>query len=266
MTALPQEAEKLLAAEPSEFVERRDKLARELRDAGRSHDAANVAALRKPTVVVTAVNRAARDRPKAALAAAEAALQVKEAQIGNRTEGFKAALAELESALELLADVAVAHVAPRGKAPSDVMRRRVRDLLRSAVADDEARDALVRGASPRSSRRPASRRSRGWPRRQPDLRGAGRPARAERSGRKRSGASEKRRCARSSTRPSGAWRRPHKRCAQPSARETRPSEPSARCGPSSSGSTRRWVPGQRERRGASRPRAPAGVHGTAALN
>lgn len=146
MNALPQEAEKLLAVEPSEFVARRDKLARELRDTGRSEDAANVAALRKPTIVVTAVNRAARDRPKAALAAAEAALEIKEAQLGNRPEGFKTALAQLESALELLADVAVAHVAPRGRPPSDAMRRRVRDLLRSAVADDEARDALVRGA------------------------------------------------------------------------------------------------------------------------
>jgi hypothetical protein len=146
MNAIPHEAEKLLAVVPSEFVARRDELARELRDSGRSEDAATVTRLRKPTVVVTAVNRAARDRPKAALAAAEAALQVKEAQAGNRPEGFKTARAELESALELLAEVAVTHVAPRGRAPSDAMRRRVRDLLRSAVADDDARDALVRGA------------------------------------------------------------------------------------------------------------------------
>jgi hypothetical protein len=143
--AVPPEAEKLLAGPPEGFVDSRQRLVRELRDAGRSDEAATVARLRKPTVVVFAVNRAARDRPKAARAAREAALRVKETQVGNQPAEFRRALGELEPALDLLAEVAVAHVAPRGKAASDAMRRRVRDLLRSAVADDDAREALGRG-------------------------------------------------------------------------------------------------------------------------
>jgi hypothetical protein len=143
--ALPPEAERLLAVTPDEFVAERQRLVRTLRDADRADEAASVASLRKPTVVVFAVNRAARDRPKAARAAREAALRVKETQIGNQPDEFRRALGELESALDLLAEVAVAHVAPRGKAASDAMRRRVRDLLRSAAADDDAREALVRG-------------------------------------------------------------------------------------------------------------------------
>lgn len=143
---LPPEGEKLLAADPGEFIAGRDRLARELRNDDRPDEAAAVAALRKPSAVVLAVNRAARDRPQAARDASEAALRVKEAQVGSEPEAFKQALRDLEAALDLLAEVALAHVAPGGKAPTDAMRRRVRELLRSAIADDDARAALVRGA------------------------------------------------------------------------------------------------------------------------
>ena len=146
MSPLPQEAEKLLAVEPDQFVVERNRIVRSLRSEDRREEADTVAGLRKPTVVVFAVNRAARDRPKAAAGAAEAARKVRETQIAGEPEPFRKAAAELEAALELLAEVAVAHVAPRGKPPSDAMRRRVRDLLRTAVADDDAREALARGA------------------------------------------------------------------------------------------------------------------------
>jgi len=146
MSPLPQEGEKLLALDPSQFVAERDRLARKLRAEDRGDEAAAVAGLRKPTPVVYAVNRAARDRPKAAREAADAARQVKKTQVGEKQEAFKRAVAELDAALDMLAEVAVAHVAPRGKTASDAMRRRVRDLLRRAVADEGAREALIRGA------------------------------------------------------------------------------------------------------------------------
>jgi len=144
--ALSPETEKLLAVPPAQFVDARKRLVGKLRDADCSEEAAIVAGLRKPTVVVFAVNRAARDRPKAARAASDAALRVRKTQFGKQPDAFKEALDELEAALDLLAEVAIAHAAPPGKAPTDTMRRRVRDLLRSAVADDDARGALVRGA------------------------------------------------------------------------------------------------------------------------
>jgi hypothetical protein len=143
---LPKEAEKLLAAAPDEFVAERDRLAKSLRENGWPEDAATVAGLRKPSAVVFAVNRAARDRSKAARDAAMAALRVKKTQVGNQPDAFREALSDLDAALELLAEVAVAHVAPSGKKPTDAMRKRVRDLLRSAAADDDAREALARGA------------------------------------------------------------------------------------------------------------------------
>ena len=145
MDALPQEAEKLLAVEPGEFVAKRKKLATELREAGREDEAAVVAGLSKPTAVVFAVNRAARDRPNAARDAADAAERVRKAQLEGDPDAYATALEDLKRSLDLLSEVADTHVGS-GKRPTEAMRRRVRDLLRSAVADDDAREALRRGA------------------------------------------------------------------------------------------------------------------------
>jgi hypothetical protein len=145
VTALPQEAEKLLAVDPGEFVAKRKELAAELREAGRGDEAAVVAGLPKPTAVVFAVNRAARDRPNAARDAADAAERVRKAQLDGDPDAYASALEELKRSLDLLAEVADTHVGS-GKRPTEAMRRRVRDLVRSAVADDDAREALRRGA------------------------------------------------------------------------------------------------------------------------
>ncbi len=145
MAALPKEARTLLAVESSAFVAERKRLAKELREKGRAADARALEELKKPPATVLAVNRAARDRPQAAKNAAKAAERLRKAQVRNDQTAFERARAEVQEALELLADVAIAHVASPGKRTSEAMRRRVRDLLRSAVADDASRKALVDG-------------------------------------------------------------------------------------------------------------------------
>jgi hypothetical protein len=130
---------------PEDFVSERTRVARELKGAGRAEDAQAVAALRKPSAVVLAVNRAARDRSSAARDAVEAADRVGKAQLAGKPEEFERASAELDRAAGLLADVAVARLS-RGKSASDAMRRRVSDLLRAALADTASREALARGA------------------------------------------------------------------------------------------------------------------------
>jgi hypothetical protein len=142
---LPPEAEALLAAPPDEFVDERKRLAAELRSAGRTDDAREVAALRKPPAVVLAVNRAARERPEAAKAAAVAAEKLAKAQVSGDTEAFRRAGADLEQALDDLAEVAVARLST-GKPATEGMRRRAHDLLRAGVADESTRAALLRGA------------------------------------------------------------------------------------------------------------------------
>ena len=145
MDALPKEAEALLAVSPGDFVEERKRIARSLRDEGRREDADAVAALRKPPPVVLAANRAARDRPQAARAAAKAAERVAKTQLGSDPERYRAALAELDESLDLLAQVALAQLSLGGKRPTDSVTRRLRDLLRNAIADETARAALSRG-------------------------------------------------------------------------------------------------------------------------
>jgi hypothetical protein len=142
---LPKEAEALFAVAPDDFVEERKRTVRSLRDDGRREDADAVAALKKPPPVVLAANRAARDRPQAARAAAKSAERVGKTQLGSKPDAYRAALAELDESLDLLAEVALAHLSKGGKPPTESVTRRVRALLRNAVADENARKELARG-------------------------------------------------------------------------------------------------------------------------
>jgi hypothetical protein len=141
---LPPEGERLLAVAPENFVAERNRVARELKDAGRAEDAQAVAALKKPPAVVLAVNRAARDRSAATRDAVNAAERVRKTQLAGKPDEFESATTDLERALALLADVAVAMLS-RGKTANEAMRRRVNDLLRAALAGEASREALARG-------------------------------------------------------------------------------------------------------------------------
>jgi hypothetical protein len=145
MADLPHDAAKLLAVSPDKFVAERKRLAGELRDEGRDEDARAVAETKKPPSVVLAVNRAARDRPQAAKDAAGAARRIGSAQLSGEQEEYRAALKEMEQASMLLTDVALANLS-RDRTASAAMRRRVVDLVRGALASEDTRQLLVRGA------------------------------------------------------------------------------------------------------------------------
>lgn len=142
MSEVPELAESLFSVPAGDFVAERKRIAGMLRDEGRKEDAAAVAGLRKPPPVVLAANRAARSRPKVAKAAARAAARVT-TQVGDTD-----ARRELDDQLGLLEEVALAFLAREGSVPSEATRRRLRDLLRNAAADEEAREALARGVLP----------------------------------------------------------------------------------------------------------------------
>ena len=130
---------------PDKFVAERKRLAGELREGGREEDARAVAETKKPPSVVLAVNRAARDRPQAAKDAASAARRIGSAQLSGEQEEYRAALKEMEQASMLLTDVALANLS-RERTASAAMRRRVVDLVRGALASEDTRQRLVRGA------------------------------------------------------------------------------------------------------------------------
>lgn len=138
------ETERLLAVAPAAFVEERNTLARQLREEGRDEEARIVAAMKKPSSVVLAVNRAARDRPQAAKDAANAAERLARAQLAGKPDQYRMLVAEMGRASALLAEVAVANLS-KGTA-SETMRRRTNDHIRGALSSKDTRDLLVRGA------------------------------------------------------------------------------------------------------------------------
>jgi hypothetical protein len=73
-----------------------------------------------------------------------AAQRLAETQLSGDTDAYRATLKDLEAALSLLAEVAVAQLS-RTKPANEAMRRRVADLLRASAADADGRDALAQG-------------------------------------------------------------------------------------------------------------------------
>ena len=128
-------------------MQARAALARRLREEGRRADADAVAGLHKPAPVVLAVNRAARDRPQAARDAVDAAGRLARAQVGGTDRAsYEEAARDLDRALDLLVEVAVARLGRAGRPATQAMQQRARELVRAAVADERSRERLVRGA------------------------------------------------------------------------------------------------------------------------
>ncbi len=143
MADASKESERLLAVSPATFVEERKKLVRQLRDEGRGEEANAVAAMKKPSPVVLAVNRAARDRPQAAKDAADAAERLARAQLSGQPDRYRELVAEMGKASGLLGEVALANLS-RGTA-SEAMRRRTSGHIRGALSSKDTRGLLVRG-------------------------------------------------------------------------------------------------------------------------
>jgi hypothetical protein len=129
------------------FVAGRTALVKELRAAGKRNEAAEAAALRKPSVAAWAVNQLVRTQRKAfaALLAAGDALQTAQADVlsGRGDPGaVRAALEEERAEVDALVDRAQGLLSSQGQELSAGMLERVADTLHAAALDDEAR-ALV---------------------------------------------------------------------------------------------------------------------------
>src|SRR5437763_7463382 len=106
-----------------EFVRRRDALAKRLRADGRREEAAEVAALRKPSVAAWAANQAIRSQPKAARelwAAGDALLAAHEAILAGKGSGdaLREASARHRAALRELLAAAAGLLDSHGRSPS----------------------------------------------------------------------------------------------------------------------------------------------------
>jgi hypothetical protein len=134
-----EEADELYGLPLDEFVAARTALAKRLRQEGRADEAAEVGGLRKPSLALWAVNRAARRRA----AELEALLAAADRVRGGDPDGDQ----ELRGAVASLAETAAAELRDAGHAASDGTLQRVATTLRAAAASEgEERRALARGA------------------------------------------------------------------------------------------------------------------------
>ncbi|MBV8302181.1 MAG: hypothetical protein JOY68_09705 [Candidatus Dormibacteraeota bacterium] len=134
----------LMRAPLDAFVEERSRLVRTLRSAGRRDEATKLAALRKPSLVLWALNQAAPAAPEdvAALRAAGAGLEEAQQRV---LQGEREAAPDLQRSLQeqrRAVDTVVRRLGMvltgAGHAAADATLRRVADDLRSLSVGDEA--------------------------------------------------------------------------------------------------------------------------------
>jgi hypothetical protein len=162
------------------FVAERTALARELRSAGRRDEAAEVAALRKPSVAAWAVNQLVRTQGKAVeeLFAAGDALRAAHDDVlagQGDAESLRKAVARERAAVEALTKTTRGLLTTQGHELGAAIIDRVSDTLNAAALDDDARAQVRDGrlerelrhvglgmatgpapASPRPRRKPAA--------------------------------------------------------------------------------------------------------------
>jgi hypothetical protein len=187
--------DELFVADVKDFTPTRDALVRELKAAGRADEAAEVKALRKPTVAVAAVNRAARERAAqvAELVELGTELAALQAGAGADREELRDLTRRRRALLHQLTDLA----AGTTERP-DSARSAIAATLDAASLDEGLRDDLQRGrltqelspatrfvlgaddpSAPRAAPRRAPKKSRAAPTPPPRDELAARRARAE---------------------------------------------------------------------------------------
>lgn len=137
----------LFGVPPAEFVKARDAQAKELRAAGREAEAKQVAALRRPTAAVWAVNQLARRAPGEVEALLEASDRVRKAQMrGAAGDELRAAMSEQRAALAKLERAAEQILRGSGMQPSPAATRAVQTTLQAAATGPrEVREKLRKG-------------------------------------------------------------------------------------------------------------------------
>lgn len=137
----------VFAAPPAEFVRARDALVKELRGAGRDAEAKEVAALRRPTAAVWAVNQLPRRHPGELDEFIETSERVRHAQMrGAAADELRAAMAAQRSALARLEQAAAEVLRGAGAQASPAALRTVQSTLQAAASGPrELREQLREG-------------------------------------------------------------------------------------------------------------------------
>ncbi len=142
-------ADDLYALDPSEFTAARDRLATELRKAGDREGAAEVKALRRPTVTAWALNQLARrhgDEVRLLLAAsAEVARAQVEVSAGGEASAFRRLTKERRELVHRLAAAGAGLLDEREPGSGAGRRDALVSALEAASMDEEGGEALLAG-------------------------------------------------------------------------------------------------------------------------
>lgn len=132
----------LFASAPKEFTSTRDALVRDLKSTDRADEAAEVKALRKPTVAVAAVNHTARELPReiAALVTLGEELAALQADAGADRDELRDLTRQRRTLLHQLTE----HAAATTERP-DGARSSIAATFDAASLDEALRDDLQRG-------------------------------------------------------------------------------------------------------------------------
>ena len=139
------------------FVPERTALARDLRSAGRREEAAEVAALRKPSVAAWAVNQLVRTQGKAVEELFEAGDALRAAHDDvlagqGDAESLRQAVARERATVEALTKTARGLLTSQGHELGPTIIERVNETLNAAALDDDAREQVRGGRLARELR------------------------------------------------------------------------------------------------------------------
>jgi hypothetical protein len=149
MSSRDDRVDELYAGSSSDFVKRRNALAKELKTEGAGDAADQVSGLKKPTAAAWALNQGVRDDAAAAKALAKAGKDLAAAQAGvlegkrGARERMRKAKAAEDEAVERLVGAVV--TAARGDKPSGAMLERVRETLRAVATDEQVASEVAAG-------------------------------------------------------------------------------------------------------------------------
>jgi hypothetical protein len=140
-----------------QFVTRRGNLARELRKQGKREEAAEVGALRKPSVAAWAVNQLVRTQSRSVAELFDAGDALQDAHCSATTGrgdagALRSAAQRERSAIDQLMEAARGLLTSDGHELSATIIDRVTDTLRAAAQDDEARAKVRDGRLERELR------------------------------------------------------------------------------------------------------------------
>lgn len=139
---LPEAAAALYLVSPEEFTSERDRLARELKEAGESEAALKVKSLKRPTVAAYALNLIASRQPAEIKSLLEADDQLRNASTRDEMETAKLTR---QRTITSITTAALSILREQARSTGNQIKEKISETLLAVANDDDARELLENG-------------------------------------------------------------------------------------------------------------------------